>query len=232
MQHVLPTPCSLSTFSSSFVVVQWSVCGTEHYWPDRRDVAAVFDSDEYFYIMGGRETNNANSPMFNDVYRSTFSMSELAKVAEACSINIPWCGPGLSCWPGDAGTTTFNGGVSCQQTRYCEGNSSTPWVPSSTGGARPPVRPSTARVKPFDPCRDLDPVPAECDNYVGGGSTGLADAKPAGLTSWAIGGIVFLVVVVVGTLLYCLYRRFRGSSASAEGKMDSSLLGTTEGETA
>ena len=212
--------------------VQWSVCGSEHYWPDRRDVAAVFDSDEYFYIMGGRESGAANAPQYNDVYRSTFPLSDLAKVAQACSINIPWCGPGLSCWPSDQGTTVFDGGVACQWTRWCEGNSSTPWQQSSTGAARPTVPSSTARVRPFDPCRDMIPVPPDCDNYAGGSSTGADGGKPAGLTSWAIGGIVFLVVSVVGGLLFFFWRRVRGSSAPVEGKLDSRLLGTTEGQTA
>ena len=210
----------------------WSVCGTEQYWPDRRDVAAVFDSDEYFLIMGGRENTNANTPQFNDVYRSTFPLSDLAKVAQACSVNIPWCGPGLSCWP-DAPGTVYDGGVMCQQTRYCEGNSSNPWAPSSTGTARPTVRSSTARVRPFDPCRDMVPVPAECDNYVPGGGSSGVDVKPAGLTSWAIGGIVFLVVSVVGGVLFFFYRRWKaGKAGGADTKLDSHLLGTTNGETA
>ena len=230
-------PCPLLTLPVSLrgVVLrcfaQWSVCGSEHYWPDRRDVAAVFDSDEYFYIVGGRESGAASAPQYNDVYRSSFSFNELSKVAQACSVNIPWCGPGLSCWPGDEGTSVYEGGVACQWTRWCEGNSSTPWLPSSTGGTRPTVPSSTARVRPFDPCRDMIPVPAECDNYVGD-STGAAAGAAAGLTSWAIGGIVFIVATVVGGLLYFLYRRWRGSSAPVEGKLDSHLLGTTEGQTA
>ena len=191
----------------------------------------MFDSNEYFYILGGRGSNAGNAPLFNDVYRSTFPLSDLGKVAQACSVNIPYCGTGLTCWPGE-GTSVYPGGVACQWTRWCEGNASNPWRPSSTGAAGPSSRSSTARpVRPFDPCRDMVPVPAECDNFVDA-STGVGGGKAAGLTSWAIGGIVVLVVTVVGGLLYFFYRRARSSSASAGGKLDTHLLGATDSETA
>ena len=233
MDCLLTLVCVRGSCALCCVCVQWSVCGSEHYWPDRRDVAAVFDSDEYFYIMGGRESGNTNAPQYNDVYRSSFSLNDLSKVAQACSINIPWCGTGLSCWPGDAGTTVYEGGVACQWTRWCEGNSTLPYPPSSTAAPRPSSSSSsTGRVRPFDPCRDMIPVPPDCDNYVGG-STGNAAVKATGLTNWAIGGIIFLVLSVVGGFVLFCYRRMRASSQPVEGKLDTRLLGgTREGETA
>ena len=211
---------------------QWAACGTEQYWPDRRDAAAVFDSDEYLYLAGGRESGNANAPQYNDVYRSTFPLSDLAKVAQACAINIPWCGTGLSCWPGAPGTVVYEGGVSCAWTRWCEGNSTYQGPPSSTAAVRRASSSSTARGRPFNPCRDMDPIPPECANY-DGDSTGMNGAAVDGLTNWAIGGIVVLVVAAVGGVIFFFWRRSRSSSSqSSEGQLDTGLLGTsTEGMT-
>ena len=227
---VVPQTCTHHfLLVASFVVCQWSACGTEQYWPDRRDVGAVFDSDEYFYIVGGRESGNTNAPEYNDVYRSSFSLNDLGKVATACNINIPYCGTGLSCWPGDPRTLRSDTGVTCDWTRWCEGNSTIPRQPSTA-----PVRPTTpsstgGRVKPFNPCRDMDPVPPECDNYEG--STGGSGLAAGGLTNWAIGGIVVLVLAVVGGVLYFCYRRMRGDSQSVEGKLNNQLISSTDSET-
>jgi hypothetical protein len=75
----------------------------------------------------------------NDVWKSTFSMTNKAKVAKACKITYPVCqATGLSCWPTSTPVKRDSKGqVTCQTlTNYCnkqEESSTGWWEPSSTG---------------------------------------------------------------------------------------------------
>ena len=180
-------------------------------------MSTALDGEESFYILGGRVSYYADAALYNDVYRSSFSFRDVNKVRAACNINIPACGVGLTCWPGLDGTMVTPNGVTCNAITACQAANFRPSSSSSTGPARRSSSSTSAPRKPppaYDPCYDDFPVTDPyCDTFIA--STGGADGKQAGLTTWAIGGIVVLVALVVGGCLLFMYKRWKGSSAAA-----------------
>jgi len=204
----------------------WGACSTEAYRPDRREMSTVLDRSGYLYIIGGRANTAGNAQQFNDVYRSSFSFNDLARVSAACQVNIPACGPGLSCWPGTAGTNITQEGVTCPAIARCQ--AARP-PSSSTGRRSSSSSSSTGKKRPIiDPCDDW-PEPG-CWNWIPS-STGLGNGKPSGLGAWAIGGIVVLVVAVVGGLAIFFWRRYRGTAGQVSKPASDSLLGDTRQHT-
>ena len=193
----------------------WSVCSSEAYWPDRREMSTAMDKDDNFYVLNGRATAVTNPVLYNDVYRSSISFRDTARVRAACNINIPACGVGMTCWPG-FDTVVSATGVTCPALRACQAANFRPSSSSSTGAMRRSSSSSSPRPRiiPYDPCLDDPVTDPECWNYVGT-STGTANVKTGGLTSWAIGGIVVLVVAVVGGIALFMYKRYKGQQPVA-----------------
>ena len=204
----------------------WGLCVNDSSWSDRREVSTVFDADEALYVLGGRSATS-NYRVFNDVYRSTIQFSNLRLVQSACSISIPACGPGLTCWPGAPGTSySHAGGVTCPALEQCKRGI----LPSSTAPARPVVRSSSSstgaakpKPPPYDPCYDDYPVTdPDCDTYEG--STGGGDStSSSSLPPWLIALIVILVAVVA------LAGIFMWRSRSKAQQLAGSLLPMTGG---
>jgi len=113
----------------------------------------------------------------------------------------------------------------------CRQQNSRPSSSSSTAARAPTSAPTSAKkpyVPPsYDPCEDEYPVmDPYCYNYVA--STGTGKAGAGGLSSWAIGGIVVLVVLVVaGALLFGFKRWKAGKLQAGGGEGAVKLLGGT-----
>jgi len=203
----------------------WGACTTEACWPDRREMSTVLDRNGFFFVLGGR-ASASNTVQYNDVYRSSFSFNDLGKVALACQVNIPACGPGLTCWPGASDTVVTPDGVTCPALVRCQ--SARPRSSSSTGIRRSSSS-STGKkrvIPPYDPCDDDPTYDEYCWNFPHS-SSGAGGDKASGLSSWAIGGIVVLVVAVVGGIALFCWRRSRGSGGAVKGPISDSLLGET-----
>ena len=200
----------------------WGQCIKDAAWADRREVTTVYDATENLLILAGR-SGTGNTQLFNDVFRSSLSFNDLRSVQSACSISIPACGPGLTCWPGAPGTT-FNKshGVTCPVLEACKRGI----LPSSTGAPRPAVVPSsTAKPKPrpYDPCYDDYPVTdPDCETFEAStaGNGGSSSSTPP---AWLILLIVALCVVVA-VIGWGLWRR--RAKAAQQGQM---LLPSTSG---
>ena len=195
------------------MAVSRGACSTETFWPDRREIATALDREGFLYIIGGRSDAGGGARQFNDVYRSSFSFNDLSMVARACQVNMPACGPGLTCWPNAPGTTVLNGVVSCPALLRCQATQ--PRSSSSTGrsaaissSARRPVVPPRP-----DPCEDDPQYDPWCPGYRA--STGVDGGKQSGLGAWAIGGIVVLVVGVVGGLALFMWKKYRPAPADS-----------------
>ena len=93
--------------------------------------------------MAGEEVERGVYAMQNDVWKSTFSLTNKAKVAKACKITYPTCqATGLSCWPSASVKRDSKGQVTCQTlTSFCtrqeESSSSATWWDSSSTGVEP-----------------------------------------------------------------------------------------------
>ena len=194
----------------------WSVCSEETFWPDRRDLSTAMDAQGYFYVLNGRASTSGAAPTYNDVYRSSFSFLDTAKVRAACNINIPACGVGLTCWPNAPGTEVTSTGVTCPAIRACQAAGPRSSSAILTAGVRSSSS-STApkRVVPRDPCDDDPEWDESCWNYPWKSSTGGSGDTAAGLSTWAIGGIIFLVVAVVGGALLFMYKRWKSQQPTA-----------------
>jgi len=72
----------------------------------------VLDSQGHLIVAGGQQANQA---LLNDVYRSSFSFSDISAVTKACNLRVPLCGVGLGCLPSSAGFRRLPGnlGVTC-----------------------------------------------------------------------------------------------------------------------
>ena len=115
-------------------------CVAEAPFSDRRWQTTVTDSLGFFYVIGGEEVVGGVYTKTNDVWRSSFSMTNKARVARGCKVTYPTCGAtGMSCWPSANLRRDNKGMVTCSTlTAYCnrEDESSTgDWWASSTGVA-------------------------------------------------------------------------------------------------
>ena len=215
-------PCCVRLWSAVWVSADggytWGQCVEDANWGDRREPATVFDATESLYVLGGR-TGTSGDRLYNDVFRSDFPFSLLRQVQSACSIEIPACGPGLTCWPGAPGTTfTRAGGVTCPTLERCKRGI----LPSSTGGGggggvvppRLPSSTSAARPKPppYDPCDDWPIEDPYCPGYVGASTGGGAGAS-AGMNGWLIGLIVVIGAVLLLGVGWYLWRQRRMKGA-------------------
>ena len=177
----------------------WGLCENDAVWADRREVTTVFDATETLYVMGGRSATQGR--LFNDVFRSNISFSNLRQVQSACNIAIPACGPGLTCWPG-AGDTRFtpSGGVTCPALEQCQRGI----LPSTAAVRRVSSSSSTARrVTPVDdPCLDWPVTDPTCDNYEWP-ATASAGGSAGSVPTWLIIGLAVVgVLLVAGVVWY------------------------------
>ena len=121
----------------------WGQCVAEASFSDRRWQTTLLDSLGYFYLVGGEEVEGGVYALKNDVWKSTFSLTNKAKVAKACKITYPTCqATGLSCWPSSSVRRDNKGQVTCQTlTSFCtrqeESSSSATWWDSSSTGVEP-----------------------------------------------------------------------------------------------
>ena len=98
----------------------WGLCIEDSPWSDRRWVSTVLDRDGYLFMIGGDERNNATGERIphNDVWRSNFTLFDNIALSKACGVDIPSCGVGLTCTPGN-NTRIVNGKVTCPAIVAC-----------------------------------------------------------------------------------------------------------------
>jgi hypothetical protein len=103
----------------------WGMCSGKAEFPSRRYHTSVFDSNGYYYIMGGV---NDNGTYYNDVWVSSFSFNDANAVGANCGLKQPPCGVGLVCFPGSE-RLDDDGVIRCPATDLCTslsgGNSNT-----------------------------------------------------------------------------------------------------------
>jgi len=118
----------------------WGQCVAEASFSDRRWQTTILDNLGYFLLIGGEEVEGGVYAKQNDVWKSSFPMTNKARVAKACKITYPQCqATGLSCWPGSTAVKRDSSGqVTCATlTSFCnredESSTGTDWWESSTG---------------------------------------------------------------------------------------------------
>ena len=168
----------------------WGECARDAVFSDRREASTVFDATETLYVLAGRQATSS-SRLYNDVFRSNISFSNLRQVQAACSVEIPACGAGLTCWPGLSDTKfTTQGGVTCPALERCKRGI----FPSSTSAPR--VMSSSGKKQPaYDPCDDWPVTDPDCPDYVGPSTGGNGGTSASAVPVWVIA-----VLIVVGVL--------------------------------
>jgi len=86
-------------------------------WDDRRYQMTLLDGDGYLWVMGGRSSGNE---ILQDMWKSTWTFSDVSSTATKCRITVPSCGAGLKCLPNSGSTLVAadGSGVYCDVCPY------------------------------------------------------------------------------------------------------------------
>ena len=119
----------------------WGRCVQDAEWDDRYAPMVAIDGQGYLIVGSGVQIVMDEPPFgrqvaFNDVWRSTISFNDHAAVAKACGVEIPACGVGLRCWPGNDTVAATDGSfVSCPSCPHASLVPAAPLPSSSSGSA-------------------------------------------------------------------------------------------------
>jgi hypothetical protein len=98
----------------------WALCVEDSEWSDRTGLLTMLDERENLVVGCGQGVGG----LYNDIWRSSISFSNLATVASACGMKRPPCasslGLGMACWPGASTYVSTDGrSMTCPAVETC-----------------------------------------------------------------------------------------------------------------